>query len=75
MQVAAKLDDAVRYTLKAAQQDDAVAGELMQVNGVATLGAGDMRLAGKLWVGDGSSLTFRSYCPILASHQFASLPR
>src|SRR5262249_48345256 len=48
MQIPAELDDTVLDPFETAEQGHAVAGEPMQVDGVPALGAGDMRLAGKL---------------------------
>src|SRR5262245_28330730 len=48
MQVAGELHNAAFDACKAAEQSDAVARKLMQVDGMAAPGAGDVRLAGKL---------------------------
>ena len=64
MQIALEPEDVALDVLEATEQSDAVAGELMQVDGVAALGAGDVRLAGKL------RLRRRqlAYLPIVLAH-------
>src|SRR5215475_12191466 len=64
MQIALEPKDIVLGALEAAEQSDAVACELMQVDCVAALGAGDVRLAGKL------RLRRRqlAYLPIVLAH-------
>src|SRR6516225_8810367 len=47
MELAAELDDAVLDAFEATEQRDTIVRELMQVDGVTALGAGDMRLARK----------------------------
>src|SRR4029077_8080811 len=48
VQVIPELDDAIFDGLETAEEYHAIAGELVQVDGMAAPGAGDMRLAGKL---------------------------
>src|SRR6516165_11878921 len=48
MELAAELDDPVLDAFETTEQRDTILRELMQVDGVATLGAGNMRLAREL---------------------------